>query len=98
MLFLCYVNYCVSREQSNLACFAEMQQCRRRQHLGGTSYLTDQGGQVAQTLAYLPYGENWVDVTAFQYDTSQVGFYQFNGKERDPGDGLPVLRRPLLLE
>jgi len=57
-------------------------------HLGGTSYLTDRGGQVAQTLAYLPYGENWVDVTAFQYDTSQVGFYQFNGKERDPETGF----------
>ena len=57
-------------------------------HLGGTSYLTDKGGQVAQTLAYLPYGENWVDVTAFQYDTSQVGFYQFNGKERDPETGF----------
>ncbi len=53
-------------------------------HLGGTAYLTDQTGQVAQTLAYLPYGEDWVDVTTFQYDTSQIGFYQFNGKEKDP--------------
>ena len=53
-------------------------------HLGGTAYLTDQTGQVAQTLAYLPYGEDWVDVTTFMYDTSQIGFYQFNGKEKDP--------------
>ncbi|MFA6807277.1 MAG: hypothetical protein WCR29_07655, partial [Bacteroidales bacterium] len=31
-------------------------------HLGSSSYITDESGAVTQTLAYLPYGEDWVDL------------------------------------
>ena len=30
-------------------------------HLGSTSRFTDDSGKVVQTLAYMPYGEDWVD-------------------------------------
>jgi hypothetical protein len=33
-------------------------------HLGSTTYLTDRNGNITQTLAYLPCGEDWVDITA----------------------------------
>ncbi|KWW24069.1 MAG: RHS repeat-associated core domain-containing protein, partial [bacterium F082] len=57
-------------------------------HLGSTTHLTDDSGRVTQTLAYLPYGEDWVDISSFSYDTAQVGFYRFNGKEKDPETGF----------
>ncbi|KWW26783.1 MAG: RHS repeat-associated core domain-containing protein, partial [bacterium P3] len=32
--------------------------------------------------------EDWVDISTFSYDTAQVGFYRFNGKEKDPETGF----------
>jgi RHS repeat-associated protein len=63
-------------------------------HLGSTTYLTDRNGNITQTLAYLPYGEDWVDITAFQpnynnlFDTTMLGTYSFNGKEKDYESGF----------
>ena len=58
-------------------------------HLGSTSRFTDDSGKVVQTLAYMPYGEDWVDDSKFTYtDTNHIGIYQFNGKERDFESGF----------
>jgi RHS repeat-associated protein len=63
-------------------------------HLGSTTYLTDRNGNTTQTLAYLPYGEDWVDITAFQpnynnlFDTTMLETYSFNGKEKDYESGF----------
>ena len=63
-------------------------------HLGSTTYLTDRNGNITQTLTYLPYGEDWVDITAFQpnynnlFDTTMLGTYSFNGKEKDYESGF----------
>ena len=58
-------------------------------HLGSTSRFTDDSGKVVQTLAYMPYGEDWVDDSKFIYsDTNHIGIYQFNGKERDFESGF----------
>ncbi len=63
-------------------------------HLGSTTYLTDRNGNITQTLAYLPYGEDWVDITAFQpnynnlFDTTMLGTYSFNSKEKDYESGF----------
>ena len=50
-------------------------------HLGSSSYITNDAGQVTQTLAYFPlFGEDWVNMTLNrpQYETP----YKFNGKEK----------------
>jgi RHS repeat-associated protein len=54
-------------------------------HLGSSSYITNDNGQVTQTLAYMPYGESWVDKTSYNpvYTTS----HKFNGKELDAESG-----------
>ncbi len=51
-------------------------------HLGSAAYLTDRDGHVVQTLSYLPYGEDWVEQNGLG-DTSRLGMYRYNGKERD---------------
>ncbi|MBQ7712063.1 MAG: RHS repeat-associated core domain-containing protein [Bacteroidales bacterium] len=96
--FYYHTERCRSREQSH-ACmsYAETRQRVRSQHLGstelryncsqaetkqGSGYFPCFGSEVHRTSS--SYGEDWVDVTTFQYDTSQIGFYQFNGKEKDP--------------
>ena len=55
-------------------------------HLGSSSYITNDAGQVTQTLAYLPFGEDWVSLTSnqSQYETP----YKFNGKEKDEETGF----------
>lgn len=58
-------------------------------HLGSATYLTNDAGQVTQTLGYLPYGEDWVDVQHYsetQFPT--LGIYGFNGKEKDYESGF----------
>ncbi len=53
-------------------------------HLGSSTYITNKEGQITQTLAYLPYGEDWVDLDNHPpYLTS----YKFNGKEKDEETG-----------
>ena len=53
-------------------------------HLGSTSYITDQDGNITQYDAYLPYGELLVD----EHSSSEEMPYKFNGKELDEETGL----------
>ena len=57
-------------------------------HLGSAAYLTCQGN-IIQTLNYLPYGEDWVEYNFFHpADTTRLGIYRFNGKEKDYESGF----------
>ena len=57
-------------------------------HLGSAAYLTS-GGHVTQTLNYLPNGEDWVESNHFNpNDTTRLGIFRFNGKEKDHESGL----------
>ena len=53
-------------------------------HLGSTSYITDDKGNITQYDAYLPYGELLVD----EHSSSEDMPYKFNGKEMDAETGL----------
>ena len=53
-------------------------------HLGSTSYITDDKGNITQYDAYLPYGELLVD----EHSSSEDMPYKFNGKEFDEETGL----------
>ena len=58
-------------------------------HLGSTAYLTNDSGQVSQVLNYLPYGEDWVEIhNITTFDTTRLGMYRFNGKEKDWESGF----------
>jgi RHS repeat-associated protein len=58
-------------------------------HLGSASYVTNGDGKVTQTLNYLPYGEDWVDLQYFDLMPAEnnLGVYKFNGKEKDAESG-----------
>ena len=49
-------------------------------HLGSATLITDDAADVVQQIAYLPYGEDWVDIRHHGYFGSA---YKFNGKEKD---------------
>ena len=53
-------------------------------HLGSTSYITDDKGNITQYDAYLPYGELLVD----EHSSSEELPYKFNGKQVDEESGL----------
>ena len=53
-------------------------------HLGSTSYITDDKAHITQYDAYLPYGELLVD----EHSSSEELPYKFNGKEMDEETGL----------
>ena len=53
-------------------------------HLGSTSYITDDEANITQYDAYLPYGELLVD----EHSSSEELPYKFNGKEFDEETGL----------
>lgn len=53
-------------------------------HLGSTSYITDDKGNITQYDAYLPYGELLAD----EHSSSEDMPYKFNGKEMDSEIGL----------
>ena len=53
-------------------------------HLGSATLVTDDAADVVQQIAYLPYGEDWVDVRSNGYFGSA---YKFNGKEKDDETG-----------
>ena len=53
-------------------------------HLGSTSYITDDHANIIQYDAYLPYGELLVD----EHSSSEDLPYKFNGKELDQETGL----------
>lgn len=49
-------------------------------HLGSTTFITDRNGDIAQYLAYIPYGETFIE-------ERNVAPYKFNGKELDQETG-----------
>ena len=53
-------------------------------HLGSTSYITDDKANITQYDAYLPYGELLVD----EHCSSEALPYKFNGKQFDEETGL----------
>ena len=53
-------------------------------HLGSTSYITDDEANITQYDAYLPYGELLVD----EHSSSEELPYKFNGKQFDEETGL----------
>ena len=53
-------------------------------HLGSTSYITDDKANITQYDAYLPYGELLVD----EHSSSEDLSYKFNGKQFDEDTGL----------
>ena len=53
-------------------------------HLGSTSYITDEHANITQYDAYLPYGELLVD----EHSSSEELPYKFNGKQFDEETGL----------
>ena len=53
-------------------------------HLGSTSYITDDRANITQYDAYLPYGELLVD----EHSSSEDLPYKFNGKQFDEETGL----------
>ena len=53
-------------------------------HLGSTSYITDDHANITQYDAYLPYGELLVD----EHSSSENLPYKFNGKQFDEETGL----------
>ena len=53
-------------------------------HLGSATLVTDDAADVVQQIAYLPYGEDWVDIRHHGYFGSA---YKFNGKEKDDETG-----------
>jgi RHS repeat-associated protein len=53
-------------------------------HLGSTSIITDKNGVATQFVAYMPYGESFVD----EHSSRREQPYKFNGKELDEEVGL----------
>ena len=53
-------------------------------HLGSATLVTDDAADVVQQIAYLPYGEDWVDIRHHGYFGSA---YKFNSKEKDDETG-----------
>ena len=51
-------------------------------HLGSTTLVTDDNADVVQQIAYLPYGEEWVNIR-HRFGSA----YKFNGKEKDDETG-----------
>jgi RHS repeat-associated protein len=54
-------------------------------HLGSSSYITNSFGVITQTLGYLPYGEEWVDI---DNQPPYLTPYKFSGKEKDEESGF----------
>ncbi len=55
-------------------------------HLGSSSLITDQSGDIVQHLEYVPFGETFIDERKSQ--SSWTTPYLFSGKERDEETGL----------
>ena len=65
-------------------------------HLGSTSWVTDESGTEQQFLAYLPYGEPLMDVHLKTYDGRHGPDdirYKFTGKERDAETGYDYMEQ-----
>ncbi|MDO9384544.1 MAG: RHS repeat-associated core domain-containing protein [Hyphomicrobiaceae bacterium] len=61
--------------------FEKFQYFYHPDHLGSTSYVTDQLGQVDQHYETFPFGESWIEEATGQAD--KVTPYRFTGKEWD---------------
>jgi RHS repeat-associated protein len=55
-----------------------------KDYLGGTSIVTDDNGDVVSQQKYLPYGKNYIDSNAANYQNNK----KFTGKELDNETGL----------
>lgn len=65
-------------------------------HLGSTSWVTDEAGNDFHFLAYMPYGEPFMDKHPAPYDTrygQDFARYQFTGKERDAETGYDYIEQ-----
>lgn len=65
-------------------------------HLGSTSWVTDESGHEHQFLAYLPYGEPLLDMQFNSYDPrhgQDFARYKFTGKERDAETGYDYMEQ-----
>lgn len=65
-------------------------------HLGSTSWVTDEVGNDFHFLAYMPYGEPFMDKHPAPYDTrygQDFARYQFTGKERDAETGYDYIEQ-----
>ena len=58
-------------------------------HLGSSSWITDNIGRPIQHLHYLPFGEDWVD----QRNSSWNAPYTFSGKEKDVETGYGYVKK-----
>ena len=84
---------CGSRAQSPTCLnYAEKKQSVRSKHLGSAAYLTSRG-HVTQTLNYLPYGEDWIDVQNTL--DPRLGQYPFHRERTRRGNRLRLLRRKI---
>ncbi len=65
-------------------------------HLGSTSWVTDEAGNDFHFLAYMPYGDPFMDKHPAPYDTrygQDFARYQFTGKERDAETGYDYIEQ-----
>lgn len=53
-------------------------------HVGSSTFLSDENGQAYQFLLYLPFGESMAEQNAGGWSSE----YRFNGKEMDEVSGL----------
>jgi RHS repeat-associated protein len=69
---------------SGTGTFAEDRYFYHHDHLGSSSYLTNQLGNITQHVEYIPFGEVFVEERNEKWNTP----YLFNGKELDEETGL----------
>jgi RHS repeat-associated protein len=69
---------------SGTGTFAEDRYFYHHDHLGSSSYLTNQLGNITQHVEYIPFGEVFVEERNDKWNTP----YLFNGKELDEETGL----------
>jgi RHS repeat-associated protein len=69
---------------SGTGTFAEDRYFYHHDHLGSSSYLTNQLGNITQHVEYIPFGEVFVEEKNEKWNTP----YKFNGKELDEETGL----------
>ncbi|MDR1847350.1 MAG: hypothetical protein LBR17_04450 [Bacteroidales bacterium] len=55
-------------------------------HLGSSSYIVNDQAQITQTLAYMPWGEDFVNINSSTPD--ELIPFRFNGKEKDEETGF----------
>ena len=75
-------------------------------HLGSTSYITDESGALSEHVEYFPFGETWVSegggdnsylYTSKEYDT-ETGLYYYGARYYDPRTSVWVSADPIFAE